>query len=93
MVIFLRKKSSTDREIMMKKRFKALLVCSILLILYVYLNNSSLFAEERNGDPLLLAHRGLAQTFPMDEITGETCTAEIIYDPDHPYLENTIPSM
>ncbi|KAB2335614.1 glycerophosphodiester phosphodiesterase family protein [Bacillus mesophilum] len=78
---------------MMKKWFKGLLVFSILLILFVYLNNSSLFAEERNGEPLLLAHRGLAQTFPMDEITAETCTAEIIYDPEHPYLENTIPSM
>jgi len=42
---------------------------------------------------LLLAHRGLAQTFPMDGITGDTCTAERIYEPEHPYIENTISSM
>jgi glycerophosphoryl diester phosphodiesterase len=29
----------------------------------------------------------------MEGITNETCTAERIYVPDHPYLENTIPSM
>ncbi len=29
----------------------------------------------------------------MDEITNETCTAERIYPPEHPYLENTIASM
>ncbi|MFP3499262.1 glycerophosphodiester phosphodiesterase family protein, partial [Pseudomonas sp. SIMBA_059] len=40
-----------------------------------------------------MAHRGLAQTFTMEGITGETCTAERIHEPEHPYLENTIPSM
>lgn len=49
--------------------------------------------KERDGDPLLLAHRGLGQTFSMEGITGETCTAERIHTPEHPYLENTIPSM
>ena len=47
----------------------------------------------KEGRPLLFAHRGLAQTFPMEGITGETNTARIIYPPEHPYLENTIPSM
>lgn len=46
-----------------------------------------------NEEPFLLAHRGMAQTFPMEGIQGDTCTAEIIYEPEHPYLENTIPSM
>ena len=32
-------------------------------------------------------------TFHMDGITGETCTAKRIYEPEHPFLENTIPSM
>lgn len=54
---------------------------------------NSLFTEQRSGKPLLLAHRGLAQTFTMKDITNETCTAECIYEPEHPYLENTIPSM
>lgn len=29
----------------------------------------------------------------MEGITNETCTASRIYPPEHPYLENTIPSM
>lgn len=77
----------------MKKFLKSMLVFGVLLILFIYLNNSSLFTEERTGEHFLLAHRGLAQTFPMDNITGETCTAAIIHNPEHAYLENTIPSM
>ncbi|MVO98051.1 glycerophosphodiester phosphodiesterase family protein [Paenibacillus lutrae] len=65
----------------------------LLLFVFVYLNNSSFFTEQRSGAPLLLAHRGLAQTFTMEGITGDTCTAERIYEPEHPFLENTIPSM
>src|SRR5690554_6468475 len=60
---------------------------------FVYLNNSSLLAPKENKKPLLLAHRGLGQTFPMEGITAETNTARIIYEPEHPYLENTISSM
>ena len=59
----------------------------------MYVNNTSIFTKGSNQEPLLLAHRGLGQTFPMEGITGETCTAERIYEPEHPYLENTIPSM
>jgi glycerophosphoryl diester phosphodiesterase len=29
----------------------------------------------------------------MEGIEGDTCTAERIFEPAHPYLENTIPSM
>lgn len=42
---------------------------------------------------MLLAHRGLGQTFSMEGITGNTNTAQRIYEPEHPYLENTIVSM
>ncbi len=65
----------------------------ILFITFVFLNNSSLVMKKDYGEPLLLAHRGLAQTFSMEGITGEINTAERIYEPEHPYLENTIPSM
>ncbi|WP_221565364.1 glycerophosphodiester phosphodiesterase family protein [Alkalihalobacillus sp. TS-13] len=78
-------------------KFKKILKWSgiiiVLLAIFMYLNNSSFFTKERNGDPLLLAHRGLSQTFSMEGIKGDTCTAERIHEPDHPYLENTIPSM
>lgn len=59
----------------------------------LYMNNTSLLAESRLGKPLLLAHRGLAQTFSMEGITNETNTARRIYPPEHSYLENTLPSM
>ncbi len=65
----------------------------LALIAFVYLNNSSLLRTTSPDKPLLLAHRGLGQTFHMDGITGDANTAERIYEPEHPYLENTIPSM
>jgi glycerophosphoryl diester phosphodiesterase len=64
----------------------------ILLIAFVYLNNSS-FLMNPEGRPLLLAHRGLAQTYSMEGITADTNTAARIYPPEHPYIENTIASM
>ncbi|TCS95725.1 glycerophosphodiester phosphodiesterase family protein [Hazenella coriacea] len=72
------------------KRFSIFL---LILIAFMYLNNSSLFTASRDQAPWLLAHRGLAQTFPMEGITNDTCTAEKIDEPEHPFIENTIPSM
>lgn len=78
------------------KRRKVLKWVSLLflfLILFIFVNNSSILTKERIEEPILLAHRGLAQTFNMEGITGETCTAERIYEPVHPFIENTVPSM
>ncbi len=77
---------------MNKKIIKASLLL-IILFTIVHINNSSLFVTDTSKPPFLLAHRGLAQTFPMDGITGDTNTAEIIYKPEHPFLENTIDSI
>jgi glycerophosphoryl diester phosphodiesterase len=68
-------------------------IFTIILVIFMYLNNTSLFLKENNEPPMLLAHRGMAQTFHMEGIASDTCTAERIYEPEHPYLENTIPSM
>ncbi len=59
----------------------------------VYLNNSSLLAEHRDGKPLLLAHRGIAQRFDETDLKNDTCTAARMLPPQHDYLENTIRSM
>lgn len=64
----------------------------IILILFVWLNNTNLFYTDE-GNYKLLAHRGLAQTFDISQVEWDTNTAEIIYEPEHPYLENTIISM
>ncbi len=61
--------------------------------LFVYLNQSSVLFKHQPSAPYLLAHRGLAQTFPMSGITAQTNTAARIYEPEHPYLENTLASM
>lgn len=78
-------------------RFKRLsmkfILVLLILVAYIYLNNSSLLTKTDIGTPLLLAHRGMAQTFLIEGIASDTCTAERIYEPVHPYLENTIPSM
>lgn len=76
-----------------KKRLKAAGSFILLLIIFIFLNNSSLFGKDQGTKPTLLAHRGMAQTFPMDGIEWDTCTAQRIYEPEHPYIENTIPSI
>ncbi len=72
---------------------RILLLSAVALGAFAYLNNASSLAPEMGGKPLLLAHRGLAQTFSREGLTNETCTASRIYPPRHGYLENTIASM
>ncbi|KXH78340.1 glycerophosphodiester phosphodiesterase family protein [Sporosarcina sp. HYO08] len=72
---------------------KGLIIFLLVVAAFIYLNNSSLFTKVKDEAPLLLAHRGMSQTFPMEGIASDTCTAKGIYEPEHPFLENTIPSM
>lgn len=77
----------------LRKTTKRLMILFILLVAFIYVNNSFLFSKDRETSPVLLAHRGMAQTFSMEGIENDTCTAERIYEPEHPYIENTIPSI
>lgn len=63
------------------------------LAVFIYFNNASWLAAPPSSGPLLLAHRGVHQTFSFDGIAGDTDTSKRIYPPKHPYLENTIASM
>lgn len=74
-----------------KKRY-ILLACVVLLILFMWINNTCMFCTASGGYSFL-AHRGLAQTFDVSEAEWDTNTAEIIYEPEHEYLENTLESM
>ncbi|HHT65445.1 MAG: glycerophosphodiester phosphodiesterase family protein [Caldicoprobacterales bacterium] len=77
----------------MKKNFgKSILVFLVLLAAFIWLNNTNLF-DSGEGNYKFLAHRGLAQTFDVSKVEWDTNTAEIIYEPEHPYLENTIESI
>jgi glycerophosphoryl diester phosphodiesterase len=76
-----------------KRIMKIVLAVFVILAAFMFVNNTTLFTKSEEGSPLLLAHRGMPQTFPMEGIESDTCTAERIYEPEHPYLENTLPSM
>ena len=60
---------------------------------FVYLHNTSLLADPIGSQPVLLAHRGLAQGYSKEGLNNETCTAAQMIRSDHDYLENTIASM
>ncbi|WP_345239333.1 glycerophosphodiester phosphodiesterase family protein [Pontibacillus salipaludis] len=77
----------------LKKIMKSIGILLLLLILFIFLNNSNWFQKNDQAKPKLLAHVGMAQTYPMDGITGETCTAKRIFEPEHSYIGNTIPSV
>jgi hypothetical protein len=48
----------------------------------VFLLNTNLLAPESDAKPLVIAHRGLGQTFHREGLTGETCTADRFGDND-----------
>lgn len=59
----------------------------------LYLLNASWLAPTQNGRPVLLAHRGVHQTFHREGLTANSCTATMIHPPTHDFIENTLPSM
>ena len=60
------------------------------LAIVVFALNTSLLAPAPAGKPLIIAHRGLGQTFHREGLAGDTCTAARIVPPEHPFLENTL---
>jgi glycerophosphoryl diester phosphodiesterase len=66
---------------------------TVILLFALWINNSSLLTRPSGGRPLLLAHRGVAQQFPLDGVMNDTCTATRIYPPRNKFIEDTIPSM
>jgi glycerophosphoryl diester phosphodiesterase len=77
----------------MKKDKRNIIIFIVVLCICIWINNSSLLVKQESTTPKLLAHRGLAQTFDLENVKWDTNTAEIIHKPEHPYLENTIESM
>lgn len=72
---------------------KPIIGTALILIAFIYLNNTSLLVEPIGSQPILLAHRGVAQDFEREGLTNETCTAARMIPSGHEYLENTLPSM
>ena len=75
----------------MKKTFK--FAAAALVLAVIYANNTNRLAVHRNGAPVLLAHRGIAQRFDERDLKNDTCTAARMLLSGHDYLENTIASM
>ncbi|MDX8444669.1 glycerophosphodiester phosphodiesterase family protein [Mesorhizobium captivum] len=65
----------------------------VTLAVFVFLNNTDLFVSRPDREPIVLAHRGIAQRYDLAGVTNDTCTASRILPPKHDYLENTIASM
>ena len=77
----------------MKRRTKYIAAAIVVVAGAIYLNNTNLLIARREGKPVLLAHRGIAQRFDERELKNDTCTAARMLTPTHPYLENTIESL
>lgn len=74
-------------------RLRIVFVALLLITVSVYLFNASWLAPAGSGQPVLLAHRGVHQTFHREGLKGDSCTATMIHPPTHDFIENTLPSM
>lgn len=68
-------------------------VIGLLLITFIYLNNSAWLGAPPQGELRLLAHRGVHQTYSKEDLSKFGCTASRIDEPQHAFLENTIVSI
>jgi glycerophosphoryl diester phosphodiesterase len=83
-----RQRSRSRRSLRIALGWIVFLAIAILVYLY--------FPRELPAKPLsfqLISHRGVHQTFPLDNLQNDTCTAKIIDPPTHSFLENTIDSI
>jgi glycerophosphoryl diester phosphodiesterase len=84
---------SSTRGQALNKKLKYAAAAIVVFAAAVYINNTNHLATHREGKPVLLAHRGIAQRFDERELKNDTCTAARMLPPTHQYLENTIESM
>jgi glycerophosphoryl diester phosphodiesterase len=76
----------------LKKIISALLLVATILI-SLRLINDYLLNQETAIAMTVLAHRGVHQTFELEGITDDTCTASKMLNQANNYIENTIPSI
>ena len=74
-------------------RSKRIVLVALAIAASLWAGNSSWLHGATGRPLLLLAHSGLAQTFPITGLQGSEDTSKIIYPPEHAYIENTIASM
>lgn len=77
------------KKLVRKKAFWLIVV----LFIFLWLNNTSLFVDRSEKEVTLIAHGALGQTYDLEGVQWDTNTAAIIHEPEHTYIENTIPSI
>jgi glycerophosphoryl diester phosphodiesterase len=78
----------------MLKTTLAVVAAVILIAAGIWFNNSSyIHGPSPTASARVLAHRGVHQTFPTENLDNDSCTATLIAPPRHGLLENTIASM
>lgn len=75
----------------MKRRVRFVPLFLMIFLALVWLNNTSLFSRG-SGEPLFIAHRGLAPEMRPEHEDYFACLGRI-YASDHSFIENTIPSI
>lgn len=76
-------------------KWRVIIISSAATLSALYLTNASWLVAPPAGRPQIVAQRGLAQTYTLEEedTTDETCTARSIRRPTHEFIDNTIPSI
>ena len=77
----------------MRAIFRLGTIALVLFSLLVFWNNTSYLVAPAQSRGTLVAHRGVHQTFTSDGLTNESCTATMIFPPEHEFIENTIASI
>jgi glycerophosphoryl diester phosphodiesterase len=75
------------------KRLRRALLVVASAGLALWLGNQSVWVDPPAAGAWLLAHRGVHQTYPLEGVGNDTCTATRIAPPRHGHVENTLPSM
>jgi len=74
-------------------RSKFILAILAVALVGLYLGNASWLATSNPSERIILAHRGLHQTYSPVGVKRMDCTAIIIDTPIHDYQENTLTSI
>lgn len=69
------------------------LVSVAVISAVLFLINTNLLAARQTGEPILLAHRGIAPRYDMTGVKADTCTATRMLPSGNVFIENTIASM
>lgn len=77
----------------MRKTWRSFGLLGLGFIAFLYLMNRDPGPNDPDAKPMLLAHRGMGQTYDLSDVDDSTCTATRILLPTHKLLENTIPSL